>query len=71
MGVFTRLRGWIRELFGTTESDTDAADSSSDSEETQLDPDNVTEVRTEATDSSVEKLQDLKQSQDDATDDQQ
>ena len=48
-----------------------AVTSSSDSEETQLDPDNVTEVRTEATDESVAKLQDFKQSQDDSTDDQQ
>jgi hypothetical protein len=70
MGLLDRLRGWIRELFGATESDTDAA-ASSEPDEPQLDPDNVTEVRTEATDSSVAKLQDLKQSQDDATDDQQ
>jgi hypothetical protein len=71
MGLLDRLRGWIRELFGATESDTDSADSSNEPDEAQLDPDNVTEVRTEATDSSVAKLQDLKQSQDDATDDQQ
>jgi hypothetical protein len=70
MGVLDRLREWVRTLFGV-ESDTESADSSSDSDGTQLDPDNVTEVRTEATDESVAKLQDLKQSQDDSTDDQQ
>ncbi len=69
MGVLDRLREWVR-LFGV-ESDTESADSSSDSDGTQLDPDNVTEVRTEATDESVAKLQDLKQSQDGSADDQQ
>jgi hypothetical protein len=71
MGVLTRLRDWIRELFGTAESDTDAAQPSDEPDEQQLDPDNVTEVRTETIDESVAKLQDLKQSQDDARDDQQ
>ncbi|MCL9814297.1 hypothetical protein [Natranaeroarchaeum aerophilus] len=60
MGVLDRLQSWLgigSEAEETNEADKD--DESESSDPTGLDPDNVTEVRTESSDDAAEKLQNM------------
>lgn len=61
MTVLDRLRGWLAGLFGREESQTDSETDEDTGGTDGLDPNNVTEARTEATDDSVAKLEKLKQ----------
>jgi hypothetical protein len=64
MTLLDRFRRWLAGLFGREQSETDTeADEDTDNTDATdgLDPDNVTEVRTEATDDSVAKLHELQQ----------
>lgn len=58
MTLLDRIRTWLGGLFGHTEPDADATPE--ETAEDRLDPDNVTQVRTDATDDSVAKLQDVR-----------
>lgn len=61
MTALDRLRGWLAGLFGRQESQTNSETDDDTGATDGLDPDNVTEARTEATDDSVAKLEKLKQ----------
>ncbi len=76
MGLLSRLRAWVADLFGETGADEaigddgepDAADESDgddrtdEEEETTLDPAAATETRTAATDDAVDALRDIQRS---------
>lgn len=68
MTLLNRLRTWLDGLFGGTDSDAEAT--SEDTAAESLDPDNVTQVRADATDDSVAKLREVKrrETRDDGTD---
>ena len=62
MGLLNRLRGWL----GLAGSDgDDDEDDEADDDSPRLDPDNVTEMRTESDDDPVERLRELEESGDD------
>jgi hypothetical protein len=62
MRLLNRLRGWL----GLAGSDGgDDADGEADDDSPRLDPDNVTEMRTESDDDPVERLRELEESGDD------
>jgi hypothetical protein len=60
MGLLNRLRGWL----GLAGSDGDGEDGEADDDSPRLDPDNVTEMRTESDDDPVEQLRELEESGD-------
>jgi hypothetical protein len=62
MGLLNRLRGWLG-LAGSGGGDD--ADGEADDDSPRLDPDNVTEMRTESDDDPVERLRELEESGDD------
>jgi hypothetical protein len=61
MTVLDRLRRWLAGLFGRQRSQTSSETDEDTGATDGLDPDNVTEARTEATDDSVAKLETIKQ----------
>ena len=61
MGLLNRLRGWL----GLAGSDGGDEDGEADDDSPRLDPDNVTEMRTESDDNPVEQLRELEESGDD------
>ena len=62
MGLLNRLRGWLG-LAGSDGGDDE--DGEADDDSPRLDPDNVTEMRTESDDDPVERLRELGESGDD------
>ena len=65
MGLLDRLRGWL----GLAGSDgDDDEDDEADDDSPRLDPDNVTEMRTESDDDPVERLRELERNGDDDDD---
>ena len=66
MGLIDRLRGWLGLPGGDEIDDEDEADDGTGSP--RLDPDDVTEVRTEREDDPVERLRELERDGDDNDD---
>ena len=63
MGLISRIRGWFTSVVGRADDDTAAGEDEQVDESPTLDPSNVTEVRTEGSDDSVSKLQDVRSQQ--------
>jgi len=64
------LRSWLSGLFGGTDADDrdgDADGGGGDGEPSGLDPDNVTEVRTEADEDPIERLREIQRERPDGT----
>lgn len=67
MGLLDRLRSWFGS--GDTAETSDRADGTSEPAESNgLDPENVTEVRTEGSDDAAEKLRELSKRRSDEED---
>lgn len=66
MGILTRLRAWIEDRFGGGSAvDDTGEDGTVDApDEHGLDPNNVTEVRSEGSDDAAEKLREVTERRD-------